>query len=328
MPETKKMNLEDILKPIERYLLEVEKKIPERLLHGFSLIDNSSLHLFKKSGKKIRASLVILSSGLKSDIPDDIIEIAAAVEIFHGASLVHDDIIDQTFFRRGDTTVSKEWGNKVAVLIGDAMYIKALQMIMSDGNSLLVPEVVSAALDMIKGEMYQMQFSRIDTINTEHYFNIIKLKTAEFMGICAKLGAMKSGMSQEESMLIYNYGFNLGKAYQIVDDTFDYFDKHDAIGKDAGNDFTNGKITLPLIHLLNVAEEDEKITIKNSVNNPTIASWHYVKELINKYNVFEFCLKTAEEYVARAIPCLNSFSSSVFKEKMIDLADFFVDRDY
>ncbi len=328
MQKKLRITLEEIFKPIESYLEKVDRVIPEKLLNGISLMDKGSLHLFKRSGKKIRASIVILSSGLKNDLSEDIVDIAAAVEIVHGSTLVHDDIIDQTFLRRGGKTVAKEWGNKVAVLVGDLMYIRALQIIMEDEKSLLVPAVVSAVYDMIKGELYQMEFSNIDIINRVHYFNIIRLKTAEFMGTCAKLGGMKAGMNDEETGFLYQFGFNLGNAFQIVDDTLDYFEESDSIGKDAGNDFRNGKITLPFIYLLEQATESEKETLINCVKYPSRETWDTVRELINNYGAIDYCMKIAEEYIEKALPYLDNFPPSLCKEKMLDLADFFINRDY
>lgn len=328
MQKKTKVTLEEILQPVEGYLQKVDNAIPRILLEGIDLVDEGALHLFRRKGKKIRASLVILCNGLKSEISEEIIDIAAAVEIVHGASLVHDDIIDQTFLRRGLKTISKEWGNKVAVLIGDLMYIRALQVIMNDKSGLFAPDVVAAVYDMIKGELYQMEYSNIDAINREHYFNIIKYKTAIFMGTCAKLGAMKAGMDGNEVLSLYNLGFNLGNAFQIVDDTLDYIEGDDKIGKDPGNDFRNGKITLPFIHLLESAADEEKQLLTECAKNPDSNSWSVLKKLIEKYNSIDYSLRTGEEYVKKALCNLDNFPSSVYKDKLYEMANFFIDRDY
>lgn len=321
-------SLQDILIPIESYLKKVDEVIPEILKTGISLMDDSSLHLFKNSGKKVRASIVIFSSGLKGEIPDEIIEIAAAVETFHSATLIHDDIIDQAIMRRGGKSVSTEWGNKVAVLVGDYMYIKALQGVMGGGKSIYVPELLAAALDMIKGEIYQMEFSGIDVINKEHYFNIIELKTAGFMGTCAKLGGMKAQMADEEKNALYQFGVNIGRAFQIVDDTFDYVEEDSKTGKDAGNDFRNGKITLPYIHLLDAAKNGDKELLVECAKKPTKDGWDIVKQKIDEYNAVGFCMNVAEEYLYKAIPFLDAFPSTLYKNKLLELANFFVNRDY
>jgi octaprenyl-diphosphate synthase len=322
-----KPTLEDIFAPIQPFLKGVDEAIPRILKTGINLMNESSLHLFKKGGKKIRASIVILSSGLIKKIPEDIVEIAAAVEIFHSATLIHDDIIDQTFLRRGVKTVSKEWGSKVAVLAGDFMHVRSLQTILNNGKSLLVHELLAAALDMFKGEIYQMEFSGIDSINKDHYFNIIELKTAIFMGTCAKLGAMKAEMSEDEGNSLRQFGLNLGRAFQVVDDTFDYVEK-DITGKDSGNDFQNGKITLPLIYLLETVTDSEKEMITDCVKNPGMESWEAVNEMIARYDVIEYCAGIAQKYLEQALPYLDIFPDSLYKRKLIDLAGYLVDREY
>jgi octaprenyl-diphosphate synthase len=322
-----KPTLEEIFAPIKPHLKGVDEAIPKILKTGIDLMNDSSLHLFKKGGKKIRASIVILSSGLIKEIPDDIAEIAAAVEIFHGATLIHDDIIDQTFLRRGVQTVSKEWGNKIAVLAGDFMHVRSLQTILNNGKSLLVHELLAAALDMFKGEIYQMEFSSIDSISKEHYFNIIELKTAIFMGTCAKLGAMKAEMPEKEGDALYQFGLNLGRAFQIIDDTFDYVEK-DITGKDSGNDFHNGKLTLPFIYLLDTVSKSEKDKLIDCVKNPGNETWEVVKKMIEKYDVIDYCSGTARKYLEQALPYLDIFPASLYKEKLFDLAGYLVDREY
>ncbi|MBN2041408.1 MAG: polyprenyl synthetase family protein [Spirochaetes bacterium] len=328
MHKKTKATLEEILHPIEDYLQKVDEAIPRILLEGIDIIDDGALHLFKRKGKKIRASLVLLCSGLKGEISEEVVDIAASVEIVHGASLVHDDIIDQTFLRRGLKTLSKEWGNKVAVLIGDLMYIRALQVIMNDRSGLFAPDVVAAVHDMIKGELYQMEYSNIDSISREHYFNIIKYKTAIFMGTCSKLGAMKAGLDAEERHALYNFGFNIGNAFQIVDDTLDYVEDKDKTGKDPGNDFRDGKITLPFIYLLEKASDEERLLLADCARNPGDFTWSVLKELIGKYDSINYCLKAGEEYVKKALKDLDGFPSSKYKDILFDMANFFIDRDY
>ncbi|MFH0977219.1 MAG: polyprenyl synthetase family protein [Spirochaetota bacterium] len=328
MPNRVKANLKDIVKPINSYLKGVDEAIPEILKTRIPLMNLSSLHLFKRGGKKIRASIVILSSGLNGQIPDGITDLAAAVEIFHSATLVHDDIIDQAFLRRGNISVSSEWGSKVAVLAGDFMHVRSLQTILGGGSSLLVGELLAAALEMFKGEIYQIEFSGIDKINKEHYFNIIELKTAVFMGTCSKLGAMKADMPDSERESLNQFGLNLGRAFQIIDDTFDYVEEKDAIGKDTGNDFRNGKITLPLLYLLETVSKGVRKDLINCIKNPDKEAWIKVKGLFDEHKAVEYCMETAGDYIKKAVPFLDAFPSSVYKEKLIDLAEFLIDREY
>ncbi len=325
---TPKKDLQSILKPIEQYLVAVDEAIKNKLYTGINLLDESSMHTFKKSGKKIRASMIILSSGLNNTIPDDIIDIACAAEIIHAASLVHDDIIDNADLRRGLPTVARQYGPKVAVLTGDYMYTKALELAVGNNRTDLFPIMVDATIEMVKGELYQIQYSNIDNINIENYYRIIEMKTARFMAACAKLGACVAKMDEKQSDILYECGLQLGYAFQITDDAMDYLNNATLTGKDAGNDFINGKITLPLLRLLQIAEKKEKELLIQYAKHPDKQNWDYVLGKATEYNVVEYCIQVASEYVQRAVKLLSVFPDSQFKNVMTELALFFIDRRY
>jgi octaprenyl-diphosphate synthase len=328
MQKTIKTNLQEILQPIEKYLKKVDTEIKASMITGIPLMDESTSHLFQRGGKKIRASLAILGSGLKGNIPDDIIDMAAAVETVHAAALVHDDIIDQSLLRRGDLTIPMKKGNKVAVLIGDYMYTKALHLAISENELTFYRELVSAACEMIIGELYQMEFSGIDKINKEHYFKIIEYKTARFMGICPKIGGFKSGMTDEECDKLYNFGFNLGKAFQIIDDTLDFFNNKEITGKESGNDFLEGKITLPYLHLLEISGGSGKKRLADCARNPNPENWKIIQREVTQSGSIEYCVSIAEEYSNKAINFLEYFPASIYKDTLIELTAFLTRRDY
>ncbi|MGQ9843363.1 MAG: polyprenyl synthetase family protein [Spirochaetota bacterium] len=323
-----KKDLQLILRPIEQYLIAVDDGIKNKLYTGINLLDESSMHTFKKSGKKIRASMIILSSGLNNSIPDDIIDIACAAEIIHAASLVHDDIIDNADLRRGLATVSRQYGPKVAVLAGDFMYTKALEIAVGNNRTDLFPIMVDATIQMVKGEMYQIQYSNIDNITVDNYFRIIEMKTARFMAACAKLGACVAKMDNTKSEILYECGLQLGYAFQITDDAMDYLNNTAITGKDAGNDFINGKITLPLLRLLQIVGDKEKELLIHYAKHPDKKNWDYVLQKAIEYNVVEYCINVAAEYVQRAVKLLSQFPDTQFKNIMTELALFFIDRRY
>lgn len=320
--------LQEILKPIEHHLKKVEDEILLNFTTGVQILDRSTSHLFQNGGKKIRASLIILSSGLKYEIPDKIIKVAAATEIAHGAALIHDDIIDQSLIRRGDIAIPQKWGNRSAVLIGDFLYTKALQLTLSNHDPKLISEMISVTSDMIRGELYQLEYSNIDLMNKEHYFKIIELKTAKFMAICTKIGAMLGDMTDDEINLLYQYGLNIGKAFQIIDDTLDFADNPEITGKNPGNDFLDGKITLPILQYLELSDDKEKeMTMKYS-RFPDNDNWQIVKHKIKESGAIDYCVSIANDLRKKAIENLSSFTSSLYKDTMIDLAHFLVDRNY
>ncbi len=194
----------------------------------------------------------------------------------HAASLIHDDIIDQSMFRRGNVTVPQKWGNKVSVLAGDFMYSVALNLAISDGNPAIFPLMVNGTKDMVMGELCQLEYADITTASREHYLTIIELKTARFMGSCAKLGATKSGLDRAETEQLYRFGLNLGFAFQIIDDTLDIMQNADHIGKDAGSDFKDGKITLPFLYLIETGGPEALKTLKRYIAGPEPALWQSI----------------------------------------------------
>ncbi len=323
-----KITLLEILKPIELYLASVDNEIKKKLITGISNIDESTSHLSQRGGKKIRASLTILSSGLKNEIPDDIVEMATAVETVHAAALIHDDIIDQSLLRRGDPTVPQQKGNKIAVLIGDYMYTRALLLATNEDQLDFYREMINAAAEMIRGELYQLEYSGIDEISKEHYFKIIENKTAKFMGICAKIGAIKSEMTEEEKELIYQFGFNLGIAFQIIDDTIDVTDNKEMTGKESGNDFMEGKITLPFLRLLDISDNEERELLVNYARKPDHDKWKIIQQKIDQSDSINYCINAAEEYSKKAIQNLDYFPPSINKETLINLTNFLITRKF
>jgi octaprenyl-diphosphate synthase len=323
-----RIDLKEILKPIRPYLDEVDLRISEKLKTGVSIIDKGSAHLFYHGGKKIRASLIILCSGLKGDIPEDVIDVAAAAEIVHAATLIHDDIIDQSIFRRGEVTVSRKWGNKIAVLVGDFMYTKALEVAVGQERLDLFPVMVTATCDMVKGELYQIEYSNIDVINKEHYYNIIELKTARFFSACARIGGIKSKMTDSESEILAQFGLDLGFAFQIIDDVLDVIDDSGKTGKDGGNDFLDGKITLPFLHLLELSDLKERELLYEYASNPDLERWNLVKQKILDSRSIEHCIDRAREYIEKALLHLDYFPDSLYKGIIVELSKFLLERTY
>ncbi len=321
-------SLKDILKPIKADLEEVDKNIRKQLATGIALLDDSALHLFSRGGKKIRASLVLLTSGLFGEKPDGIIELAAAAEIVHAATLIHDDIIDHALLRRGNVTVSERFGNKAAVLAGDYMYTIALKIAADDGCEDLFPFMVYGTRDMVQGELYQLQYSNISSITEEHYFNIIHLKTASFMETCARLGARKAGVPLDTAEKLGRYGLNLGLAFQIIDDTLDVVQEGDVTGKDSGNDFLDGKITLPFLYLLSKVDEKKRNELKEAAAAPVPEKWPEIRQMIIDGGGIDYCFGVARDYINEAISMLAEIPESQNRKILEDLANFIIDRDY
>ena len=206
------------------------------------------------------------------------------------------------------------------------MYTEALNISVEDGNTDLFPVLVAGTRDMVQGELYQLQYSNVLSITEERYFEIIRLKTASFLASCSKLGALKGGFNSEDCDLIYNFGLNLGYAFQIVDDTLDFID--DASGKDSGNDFMDGKVTLPFLHLLNSSTEEDAKLLKSYSLEPTQEKWLYVKEKLNNSNAFNYSIDVAKEYIKKGNEILDKFPESIYKNVLKEFSEFFVNRSF
>lgn len=320
--------LKKILEPLSEELLMVDENIKSHLETGVPIIDDSSMHLFFKGGKKIRASLVLLSAGLRPGISDGIIDLAAAVEIIHAASLIHDDIIDKSFMRRGLVSVPSKFGDKVAVLAGDYMYAVAVNIAVKSKNERILDSISGATKEMVKGELYQIEYSNIDKISEEHYFDIIERKTGRLMATSAAIGAIKSGLPHEECEEIYKIGLDMGFAFQIIDDTFDFSDSSSITGKDIGNDFKDGKITLPFIYILNHGTDEDKLSVRKFAADPESADWNRVREMIHRSGAFKYSLERAGDFANSAKKRLEIFPDSRNKEIIHGLISFIVERNY
>ncbi|HPS57689.1 MAG TPA: polyprenyl synthetase family protein [Spirochaetota bacterium] len=321
-------DIKTILAPIFPRLEQVDKSIAAYLETGIPLIDNSVMHLFSAGGKKIRASLVLLSSGLRAPIPDGAVDLAAAVEIIHAASLVHDDIIDKSFMRRGNISVPGKYGDKVAVLAGDYMYSAAVNIAVRDNDSRILDAIAGATKEMVKGELYQIEYSNIDRITEERYYAIIERKTARLMAASCRIGGLKSGYSEEDCIALHDTGLNMGYAFQIIDDTFDFSDSSDVTGKDVGNDFKDGKITLPFIYILQNGTVSEKEALVRFAADPDSADWNDVRNLVHKSGAFEYSVAAAKKFAGIARERLSVFPDSIHLNIIRDIINFIVERNY
>ncbi|HOQ10800.1 MAG TPA: polyprenyl synthetase family protein [Spirochaetota bacterium] len=320
--------LKEILSPVSEELAKVDINIKKNLETGVPLIDKSALHLFAKGGKKIRASLVILSAAMGGEVTERVIELAAAVEIIHAASLVHDDIIDKSFLRRGDLSVPSKFGDKVAVLAGDYMYLTAVGIAVDNSNKKILKSLSKATREMVQGELYQLEYSNIDKITQEHYYNIINRKTAQLMAASAFIGGAEVGFDDNRCNALYSMGLDLGYAFQIVDDTLDFSESSEVTGKDIGNDFKDGKITLPFIYILNSGDEADRSKVMDFYRSPDDADFAEIKDLIHRSGAFDFSLAKAREFAQRSKDWLDIFESSIYKDIIIEIINFVVERNY
>ena len=297
---------------VENKLMLVEEKIKSKLDSNVELVKKMTDYHLNTGGKRLRALLTLGSSklcGYTKGTRD--INLAACVELIHAATLMHDDVIDNGSIRRGKKTPNKIWGNHSSVLAGDYLLSRCFEMMVEDGNIEVLKLLSSTSSIIAQGEILQLQHRGEVDMLEETYLKIISSKTAELFAAATKVGAILSEMKTKEKEALEFYGRNLGLTFQIADDTLDYNSELKLFGKNIGQDFYEGKITLPIILLFQKANKDEKETLKKTFakEERNQNDLNYTLSLIKKYDIINSCYQKAKHYIN-----LSSNSLSVFKD--------------
>jgi octaprenyl-diphosphate synthase len=253
---------------------------------------------------------------------------ASVVEFIHTATLVHDDIIDGADLRRGRLAVHSRWGNDITVLLGDYLYIKSMAMALTQDSLEIIRLLCDVTLRMIEGELYQLTKTGDVDISEDDHFEIIRRKTAFLFGGCAQIGGMLGGVTPEQETALRDYGFNLGIAFQLVDDLLDYTADAAALGKPIGGDLREGKVTLPLIRLL-ASEPTARPLIARIADERTATreQWAEVTRLLRQAGALEYAQSRARDHALAARRQLAIFPASPEREALEALADYVLHRD-
>ena len=321
----------DLLKSVEDKLILVNEKISSKLTSKVDLIQNMTDYHLDTGGKKLRALLTLSSSklcGYSKGGRD--INLAACVELIHAATLMHDDVIDNALVRRNKETLNTVWGNKSSILVGDYLLSRCFEMMVEDGNIEVLKLLSSTSSKIAQGEVLQLQHKGEVDMLEETYLRIISAKTAELFAAATKVGAILSNMKSKEKEALEFYGRNLGLTFQIADDTLDYNSELKLFGKKIGQDFYEGKITLPIILLFQKANSDEKEKLKKifSYNNREEDELRYALSLIKKYDIINSCYQKAHHYINLASNSLSIFKDSEEKIILENLTSFSLSRDF
>ena len=313
-----------IHKDIQVKLKKTNEIIDRYIKSEISIIPKLSKYFFNKRGKQLRPVLCLLSSKMinsnYSQMNTDI-SMAAALEFIHGATLLHDDVIDKGKIRRGQRSINDIWNNKFSVLLGDFMFSKSFQL-MTKGNSLSAMESLAKVSSKIsEGEFLQLSNEQNINIKIEEYINIISLKTAELFGAAMKVPAILTNKSPKLIKQLNTLGVNYGIIFQIIDDNLDYFGGKE-IGKVIGQDFLEGKVTLPIILLLKKINKDqkEKINTLFQKKKRTIKELKEIIKLLQKYEIEQECREYAEKISVKSLIILNNFKnkqSQLLKELLV-----------
>jgi len=310
---------------------DVSKRIKYKLASEINLIHKMTDYHLKSGGKRIRPLLTLASAklcGYKDGDRD--VNLASCIELIHNATLLHDDVIDNSNLRRGVKTANSIWGNQSPILVGDYLFSRCFEMMVEDGSQEILKLLSSTSSRIAQGEVLQLEHKGEVDLLEETYFNIINMKTAALFAAAAKVGACLGNKNKKEKDALESYGKNLGLAFQIADDALDYFSTKTIFGKEIGKDFYEGKTTMPLIIIFQRANNEERnflkeIFKKNSRNEDDFSE---TLALINKYKAVEASFKRAEHFVNVSYDSLGIFQYSEEKKVLQNLTEFSLNRTF
>ncbi len=322
-------DLAQIFEPIRGDLEAVEREFVRHIQSRVALIPEMGRYIQGSGGKRVRPAVLLMASRLSGYQGDRAVLYASVVEFIHTATLVHDDIIDGADTRRGRVAVHSRWGNDITVLLGDYLYIKSMAMALTQDSLEIIRLLCDVTLRMIEGELYQLTKAGDVDITEDEHFEIIRRKTAFLFGGCAQIGGMLGSVSHEQEIALREYGFNLGVAFQLVDDLLDYTADQVALGKPIGGDLREGKVTLPVIFLLRRGGEDADRLIRTVVSERAVSpeQWREIRRLLAEHRAIEQAFERAVEYANRAKSCLSAFPPSRERDALLALPDYVLSRD-
>ncbi len=302
--------------------------IEKQLQSDIDLIVDLGHHLFDHGGKRIRPLLVLLSANALNYKGNEHIDIAVAVEFFHASTLLHDDVVDESNLRRGQSSANAIWGDKASILVGDYLFTNSFQLCLATKRIEILQTLADAALQITTGEVQQLVHSHQLDMTEAQYIDVINKKTAALFEAAAKMGPIL--MRSDDSLVnaMGDYGLHLGNAFQLVDDTLDYDASADKLGKNIGDDLAEGKLTLPLIYALKNGSADQQTIIRKAIENKSIDDLAVIQEIIQDTQAIQYTHQMAKSEVNKAISSLETIPSSKYRDGLIQLAEFSIAREF
>jgi len=318
-----------MFEPVRGDLRLVEEEFQRHLQSQVALIPAIGKYIQNSGGKRIRPAVLLMTARMGGYTGERAVRYASVVEFIHTATLVHDDIIDASELRRGREAVHTRWGNDVTVLLGDFLYIKSMSMALTQDNLDVIRTLCDVTLRMIEGELDQLTKNGLIELTESEHFEIIERKTAYLFAGCAKIGGMLGATTGAQHQALWDYGFNIGMAFQLVDDLLDFTGEEVVLGKPVGGDLREGKMTLPVIHLLEHADGAAAALVRNIVagHSATIEEWRELRAMLVRHGSIDYARRSAEAFVERAKRALDGFAPSGEREALLTLPDYVLSRD-
>jgi octaprenyl-diphosphate synthase len=323
-------DLAQIFEPIRDDLERVEHEFARHIQSRVALIPEMGKYIQKSGGKRVRPAVLLMAARLGGYTGERAVLNASVVEFIHTATLVHDDIIDGADVRRGRLAVHSRWGNDITVLLGDYLYIKSMAMALTQDSLEIVRLLCDVTLRMIEGELYQLTKTGDVEISEEEHFEIIRRKTAYLFGGCAQIGGVLGGVTKDQELALREFGFNLGVAFQLVDDLLDYTADETALGKPVGGDLREGKVTLPLVYALERATPAERKLVATILldRNYDAVPFQRILALLKQYQGIERVRDRAQAFTEKARAIIATFPESPYQRALLAVTELVTERDH
>jgi octaprenyl-diphosphate synthase len=310
-------------------LAAVDAIIHERMMSPVGVIPNLAAHLIDAGGKRIRPLITLAAARLLGGGGDGPRKLAAAVEFIHSATLLHDDVVDDSSLRRGKEAANILWGNASSVLVGDFLFARSFNLMVETGDLMVLDILARAASIIAEGEVMQLAAANDAETSRERYMAIITAKTAALFAAAAKSGAVAAGRPGAEGIALETFGRELGLAFQLVDDALDYGGLSQTMGKNIGDDFREGKVTLPVIFARDAGDESERAYWRRVMGGErTDDDFHRALALVRRHNAIALTLDAAREHAARARDALAPLPANAYRDALEELPVFVVERSY
>lgn len=333
MPEVavtspKSYAVEDLKALTDADMLRVNQVITDNLASEVVLINQLSQHIILSGGKRLRPMLVILAARACQYEGEDDALLAAVVEFIHTATLLHDDVVDDSEMRRGKQTASTIWGNEAAVLVGDYLYSRAFQMMVRAQSMVIMDLLANTTNTIAQGEVLQLLNVHDPDTSEARYHEVIYAKTACLFEAACRIGALLGGVDAQQASALQTYGRHLGIAFQLIDDALDYSAASDELGKNTGDDLAEGKPTLPLIRAMEVGDDSQKALIREAIKKGKTDHFEAINQVIEDTGALQYTIDQAHAQSDLARQQIDSLNDSEYKRALLFLADYAVDRNF
>jgi octaprenyl-diphosphate synthase len=326
---TNRLTTKEVFDLVRPDLQKVEEELCQQTSGAVQPIAEIGQYLQVSGGKRLRPALLLLASKFCGYDGPSAIRLGAVVELIHTATLVHDDVIDRADTRRGRPSINSRWGNHMSVLAGDWLYMQAFNAALAERNFAILDLLIGLTRVMVEGELIQLTALKKTDSTEEEYLDLAYRKTACLFSVCLRLGALLARKSPEDESRLGSYGINLGLAFQLTDDILDFVSTEEKLGKPIGNDLREGKVTLPIIYLLRKCKPEEARKAIRVLEEGSFdaVGLDEILDLLETYSALREATNKAERYAEQAKRCLDGFPESAYKDALMWLPDFIIERE-